>query len=55
MQKSCFKCGRSWPHRNNECTQQKGKFVENAEKQIISPNFISLVILMLLIMKMPIL
>ena len=24
MQKSCFKCGRSWPHRNGECPA-KGK------------------------------
>ena len=24
VQKSCFKCGRSWPHRNGECPA-KGK------------------------------
>ena len=35
--------------------QQKGKFVQNAENQIILPQFVSLLILMLLLMKMIIL
>ena len=35
--------------------QQKGKFVQKAENQIILPKFVSLLILMLLIMKMIIL
>ena len=35
--------------------QQKGKFVQNAENQIILLKFVSLLILMLLIMKMIIL
>ena len=31
MQKSCFKCGRSWPHRNDECPA-KGKICTKCRK-----------------------
>ena len=54
IQKSCFKCGRSWPPRNDECPakKKKKKILQNAENQIILSKFVSLLILMLLIMKM---
>ena len=50
IQKYCFKCGRSWPHRNGECPA-KGKICTKSGNQIILPEFVSLLILMLLIMK----
>ena len=31
IQKSCFKCGRSWPHRNGECPA-KGKICTKCGK-----------------------
>ena len=51
VQKFCFVRG----HIAMLNAQQKGKFVKNAENQIILPKFVNLLLLMLLIMKMRIL